>query len=153
MDSTQSSARVNRKVLVTDPEALFSMQQQETNALANMLAADSSRIDTLVQSLGEVQGTVGMVHGKVNDVARGVDKLSDALAVLVRHEVTMENSATAVRTMVERQGKFDERLHQMETKAPGWDEARMWLIRAGLLVLGTVGMAILLLVMNKPGGV
>lgn len=150
-EEPQQSARVNRKVLITDPEAVFSMQQRQAEALATMMSADSSRIDALFQDVGAMRGTVEVVHSKVNDVAAGVDKLSDALAVMVRHELTMGHTAAEVRVMTERQGKFDERLHSLERKAPGWDEARTWLIRAGLLVLGTVGMAVVALVV-KTGG-
>jgi hypothetical protein len=151
VDTAKQSAQVKRRVLVTDPDAAFSMQARQTEALANMMSADSSRIDTLFQDVGAMRGTVEVVHSKVNDVAAGVDKLSDALAVMVRHELTMEHTAAEVRVMTERQGKFDERLHSLERKAPGWDEARTWLIRAGLLVLGAVGMAVVALVV-KTGG-
>ena len=148
----QQSARVNRKVLITDPEAAFSMQQRQAEALANMMSADSSRIDTLFQDVGAMRGTVEVVHSKVTDVAAGVDKLSDALAVMVRHELTMEHTAAEVRNMTERQSKFDERLHGLERKAPGWDEARAWLIRAGLMVLGMVGLAVVALVLKTGAG-
>lgn len=146
------SARVNRKVLITDPEAAFSMQQRQAEALADMMGAESSRIDSLVKDMGAVRGTVEVVHSQVNDVKAGVDKLSDALEVMVRHELTMEHTAAAVRGMAEQQGKLSDRLHTLEVKAPGWDELRVWVIRAGLGVLGVVGMAMLLLVMKNGAG-
>ena len=151
-DEPQQSARVNRRVLVTDPEAAFSMQQRQAEALAEMMSADSSRIDTLFKDVGAMRGTVEVVHSQVNDVKAGVDKLSDALAVMVRHELTMEHTAAAVRSMAEQQGKLSDRLHTLEVKAPGWDELRVWVIRAGLGVLGVVGMAMLLLVMKNGAG-
>lgn len=152
MDSTQPSARVTRKVLVTDPDAAFSMQQRQAEALANMMGSESSRIDMLFKDVGAMRGTVEVVDSKVDAVAAGVNKLTDAMAILVKHEVTMEHNAAEVRAMRERQGKQDERLQAIERKVPGWDELRVWVIRAGLGVLGVVGMAIILLVMNKPGG-
>lgn len=152
MDPTQPSARVSRKVLITDPEAAFSMQQRQAEALATMMSADSSRIDTLFQDVGAMRGTVEVVHGQVKSVAAGVDKLTDAMAVLVKHEVAMEHNAAEVRAMREMQGKQDERLQAIERKVPGWDELRVWVIRAGLGVLGVVGMAVLLLVMKSQGG-
>jgi preprotein translocase subunit Sss1 len=152
VDPTQPSARVNRRVLVTDPEAAFSMQQRQAEVLAEMMSADSSRIDTLFKDVGAMRGTVEVVHSQVNDVKAGVDKLSDALAVMVRHELTMEHTAAAVRSMADQQGKLADRLHSLEVKAPGWDELRVWVIRAGLGVLGVVGMAVLLLVMKSQGG-
>ena len=146
------NARVTRKVLITDPDAAFSLQQRQAEALADMMSADSSRIDTLFKDVGAMRGTVEVVHSKVNDVAAGVDKLSDALAVMVRHELTMEHTAAEVRTMTDRQGKFDERLHSLERKAPGWDEARTWVLRAGLGVLGVVGLAVVALVLKTGAG-
>lgn len=151
MPNTDQS-RVTRKVLVTDPDAAFSMQQRQAEALANMMGSESGRIDMLFKDVGAMRGTVEVVDSKVDAVAAGVNKLTDAMAILVKHEVTMEHNAAEVRAMRERQGKHDERLQAIERKVPGWDEIRVWVIRAGLGVLGVVGMAVLLLVMNKPGG-
>ena len=152
MDPTPQSASVTRKVLVTDPDAAFSLQARQTEALADMMASDSSRIDTLFKDIGTMRGTMEVVDGKVDSVANGVNKLTDALAVMVRHEVTMEHNAAETRAMHAAQEKIDERLQSIERKVPGWDELRVWVIRAGLGVLGTVGLALLLLVMNRPGG-
>lgn len=149
VDPAQPSARANRKVLVTDPEAVFSMQQRQAEALANMVGTESGRIDSLVQDMGAVRGTVEVVHTKVNDVASGVSRLTDAMAVLVKHEVTMEHNAAEVRAMRETLGSQDHRIQAIERKVPGWDELRVWVIRAGLCVLGVVGMAILLLVVKQ----
>ncbi len=151
MPNTDQS-RVTRKVLVTDPEAAFSMQARQTEALANMMSADSSRIDTLFQDVGAMRGTVEVVDSKVDAVAAGVNKLTDAMAILVKHEVTMEHNAAEVRAMREAQEKLTNRVQKIELKVPGWDELRVWVIRAGLSVLGVVGMAGLLLVMKSQGG-
>lgn len=151
MPNTDQS-RVTRKVLVTDPNAAFSLQARQTEALANMMASDSTRIDMLFKDVGAMRGTVEVVDSKVDAVAAGVNKLTDAMAILVKHEVTMEHNAAEVRAMRELQGKQDERLQAIERKAPGWDELRVWVIRAGLGVLGVVGMAWLLLVMKSQGG-
>lgn len=150
-EEPQQSARVNRKVLITDPEAAFSMQQRQTEALANMMSADSSRIDTLFQDVGAMRGTVEVVDSKVDAVAAGVNKLTDAMAILVKHEVTMEHNAAEVRAMREAQEKLTDRVQKIELKVPGWDELRVWVIRAGLCVLGVVGMAVVALVV-KTGG-
>lgn len=151
MDTAKQSAQVNRRVLVTDPDAVFSMQQRQTEALANMMSADSSRIDTLFQDVGAMRGTVEVVDSKVDAVAAGVNKLTDAMAVLVKHEVTMEHNAAEVRAMREAQEKLTDRVQKIELKVPGWDELRVWVIRAGLCVLGVVGMAVVALVV-KTGG-
>lgn len=151
MDTAKQSAQVNRRVLITDPEAAFSMQARQTEALANMMSADSSRIDTLFQDVGAMRGTVEVVDSKVDAVAAGVNKLTDAMAVLVKHEVTMEHNAAEVRAMREAQEKLTDRVQKIELKVPGWDELRVWVIRAGLGVLGVVGMAVVALVV-KTGG-
>ncbi len=151
MDTAKQSAQVNRHVLITDPEAAFSMQQRQTEALATMMSADSSRIDTLFQDVGAMRGTVEVLDSKVDAVAAGVTKLTDAMAVLVKHEVTMEHNAAEVRAMREAQEKLTDRVQKIELKVPGWDELRVWVIRAGLGVLGVVGMAVVALVV-KTGG-
>jgi hypothetical protein len=151
VDTAKQSAQVNRRVLITDPEAAFSMQARQTEALANMMSADSSRIDTLFQDVGAMRGTVEVVDSKVDAVAAGVNKLTDAMAVLVKHEVTMEHNAAEVRAMREAQEKLTDRVQKIELKVPGWDELRVWVIRAGLGVLGVVGMAVVALVV-KTGG-
>ena len=151
MDTAKQSAQVNRRVLITDPEAAFSMQARQTEALANMMSADSSRIDTLFQDVGAMRGTVEVVDSKVDAVAAGVNKLTDAMAILVKHEVTMEHNAAEVRAMREAQEKLTDRVQKIELKVPGWVELRVWVIRAGLLVLGVVGMAVVALVV-KTGG-
>lgn len=152
MDATQPAAKVTRKVLITDPEAVFSMQQQQVEALGGMMAGDSARIDTLFENVGAMKGTVEVVHSKVNAVAAGVDKLTDAMAVLVKHEVLMEANAAEVRSMRETQSKHADRLHVLETKAPGWDEARAWMLRAMMGVIGAVGLAGLALILAKQAG-
>ena len=151
MDTTQPAAKVARKVLITDPEAVFSMQQRQVEALGGMLAGDSARIDTLFENVGAMKGTVEVVHSKVNAVAAGVDKLTDAMAVLVKHEVLMEANAAEVRELRGAQEKFVTRLQVMETKAPGWDEARSWVVKAMIGVLGSVGLALVALVLVKSG--
>ena len=54
--------------------------------------------------------------------------------------------------MREAQGKLTDRVQKIELKVPGWDELRAWVIRAGLGVLGVVGLAVLLLVVKSQGG-
>ena len=75
----------------------------ETDALANMMAADSRRVDQMVDDLGVVKGRVESVH-------KGVDELRSALAVLVRHEVLMEASNKAVMSISTRVDVIDTRV-------------------------------------------
>lgn len=152
MDTAKQSAQVNRRVLVTDADAAFSMQARQTEALANMMASDSTRIDTLFKDVGDMKGDVRAVHAKVTDVADGVDKLRDALALLVKHDVAMEHSAAAMKVVAGELKDHDSRLQKIENKVPGYDELRAWVIRAGLGVLGVVGLTVLLLVVKSQGG-
>ena len=144
------ATRVTRKTVITDPEAAFSLAERQTKALADMMSADSSRIDTLFKDVGDMKGDVKAVHSKVSDVADGVDKLRDALALLVKHDVAMEHSAVAMHAVAMDLKDHAIRIQAIERKVPGWDEMRVWVIRAGLGVLGLVGLAVLGLVMLKP---
>lgn len=150
MDSHQQAAEsVSRRVLITDPNALFEMQQRQAEALATMMTSDSTRIDALFKDMGSVRGTVELVHGKVDSVAAGVSKLTDAMEVLVKHEVKMEHNAAEVRELRMAQSDQEKRLQAIERKVPGWDELRVWVIRAGLGVIAVVGLALLALVVAK----
>lgn len=150
MDSHQQAAeRVSRRVLITDPNALFEMQQRQAEALATMMTSDSTRIDALFKDMGSVRGTVELVHGKVDSVAAGVSKLTDAMEVLVKHEVKMEHNAAEVRELRMAQSDQEKRLQAIERKVPGWDELRVWVTRAGLGVIAVVGLALLALVVVK----
>lgn len=160
MNSQQAAENISRRVLVTDPEAVFDMQQRQAEAMANMVGTESSRIDALFRDMGSVRGTVEVVHGKVDAVAAGVSKLTDAMAVLVTHEVKMEHNAAEVRELRATQAEQnralratqedqERRLQAVERKVPGYDELRVWVIRAGLGVLGLVGAALVALVLVK----
>ena len=117
---------------------------REHDALGAMLGADTRRIDHLVQD-------VGAIKGDVRNVRDGVDKLQDALSVLVRFEVRMEQHTSSAAATESRLKEHDGRLQSIERKVTGWDETRTWVLRAGLLVLGAVGLAVVGLVIK--GGV
>lgn len=150
-DASDGQPRFSRsRPIITDPETAFSMAARETDALANMMGADSRRIDSLVQDVGAILGDVHAVKSEVVNVSKGVDSLRDAMAVLVRHEVVMTQHATAVENVRGDLKDQDDRLHALERKAPGWDETRTWVVRAGLLVFSAVGLAVMALVLHKP---
>lgn len=125
--------------------------ERERDVLANMMGADSRRIDGLVEDVGAIRGDMQSVRSKVNDVGDGVNELRNAMAVLVKHEVLMEQAGATLTNVTLAHAKLDERLQTIEKKAPGWDEARTWVLRAGLGVLGVVGLAMVGLVL-KIGG-
>ena len=145
----QESARFSRRVLVTDPETAFSMAQRETDSLAAMMGVDSQRIDVLVTDVGYIKGEMHHAREAQQTIAKGVDELKTAMAVLVRHEVVMEQHKDAVSAVAADQKAQDARLQSLERKAPGWGETRAWVVRAALLVLAAVGLALLALVIRK----
>lgn len=116
--------------------------------LADMMGADSRRVDDLVLDVGSIKGDVREVRSGLAGVIKGVDQLTSAMAVLVRHEVQMGHNSSQVSSMRADLDSQDLRIQAIERKVGGWDEARLWLIRAGLLVLSTVGLAIVALVLK-----
>ena len=124
------------------------IERSEADVLASMMGADSKRVDDLVQSVGTIQGDVREMRTGLSGVMKGVDQLTSAMSILVTHEVKMSHNAADVATLRVEVSNHDQRLQAIERKVGGWDEARLWLIRAGLLVLTTVGLAIVGLVLK-----
>jgi outer membrane murein-binding lipoprotein Lpp len=122
---------------------------RQTQALANMMGADSRRIDDLVENVGEIKGDVQAVKGKVDGVASGVDELRSAMAVLVRHDVQMEHNRAATDRLAADVQKLDDRMSAVEVQMPALIEMRGWGVKAILAVLGVVGLALLALVVAK----
>ena len=114
----------------------------EIDALANMMAADSNRIDGLVNDVGVVKGRVEHIH-------HGVDELRSALAILVRHETLMTQYETKHHNTSTRLDTLDTRIHEIEKKLPPLEEARGWTVKGILAVIAVVGMAILALVIKN----
>lgn len=117
-------------------------KDRQAQALANMMGADSRRIDELVGDVGEIKGTVAGVKD-------GVDELRNALAVLVRHDVQMEHNRQAADALRAKVEIIDGRLHAVESALPPLVEMRAWAVRAMLGVLGVIGLALLGLVLVK----
>ena len=124
------------------------IERSEADVLASMMGADSKRVDDLVQDVGSIKGDVRSVRSDLAGIVKGVDALTSAMAILVRHDVQMGHNSAEVATMRSDLTGHDQRLQCIERKVGGWDEARLWLIRAGLLVLATVGLAIVGLVLK-----
>ena len=118
------------------------LPKNEADALANMLAADSRRVDALTQDMGEVKADVRVVRS-------GVDELRSALAVLVKHEVRMENQASDFAELRSQVIATDQRVQVIEHAMPQLIETRKWTMGAVLAVAGAVGVALLALVVNK----
>ena len=124
------------------------IERGEADVLAGMMGADSRRVDDLVQDVGSIKGDVREVRSGLAGLVKGVDQLTSAMAVLVTHEVKMQHASAEQTLMRADVANHDLRLQSIERKVGGWDEARLWLIRAGLLVLSTVGLAIVALVLR-----
>lgn len=139
----QSGMRFSRQTVI-DPDAAFSQVARETDALAAMMGADSQRIDGLVQDVGEIRGDV-------KGLVKNTDELRSALAILVKHDAKIDEQNRTTNAVSAKLEAHDQRLQSIERRAPGWDEARAWVIRAGLLVLGLVGAALVGLVLTKGG--
>ena len=115
---------------------------RETDALANMMGADSRRIDVLVGDLGTVKGDVRALRGDMGHVAHGVDELRGALTILTRHSVAMEGIVTSLTSMRADHSKLDERVHVIERAMPQLVEGRAITMRAMVVVVGMVLAAI-----------
>ena len=113
----------------------------EADALANMMAADSRRVDQLVEDVGVVKGRMESVH-------TGVNELRSALAVLVKHEVLMNEHARIAVSVSSDVAALDVRVQAIECEMPQLKESRQWVVRGMLLVLAMVGLALLALVVN-----
>jgi predicted RNase H-like nuclease (RuvC/YqgF family) len=99
------------------------------------------RIDLLAQDVRTVQVEVGKV-------GKGVDELRSAMAVLVKHEVLMNQQQLENATLRKDLSDQDKRLALVEREMPQLLETRGWVTRAGLFVLGIVGLAVVGLVIK-----
>lgn len=120
------------------------LQQRQIDALASMMGADSQRIDRIVDD-------VSVVKGKIDRVDKNVDELRSAMAVLVKHEVVMEQNAAQVASLRTEQSEISKRIAAVEIEMPQLRETRAWVVRAMLAALGVVGLTVIGLVI-KVGG-
>lgn len=120
------------------------LQQRQIDALASMMGADSQRIDRIVDD-------VSVVKGKIDRVDKNVDELRSAMAVLVKHEVVMEQNAGQVIALRKELADQNKRIASVEIEMPQLRETRAWVVRAMLAALGVVGLTVVGLVI-KVGG-
>lgn len=107
----------------------------ELEALASRQGSDAARIDRLVDD-------VAVVKGKVEKVDKGIDELRSALAVLVRHEVVMEQHAKTTQQVRTDHSELDKRVRLIELEMPQLREARGWAVKAVLAVVSVFGLAL-----------
>lgn len=122
--------------------------RRQNEALGKMMGADSARIDGLVGDVGEIKGRVESVHHKVDRMDGKVDKLTDALAAMVRHEVEIDHQRQDQIIMATRVDKLEQRQTVTEQAIGPLQEMRTWAVRGILGVLGAVGLAVLLVVIK-----
>ena len=123
--------------------------RRQAEALGNMMAGDSRRIDSLVGDVGAIRGEVTAVRSDVARVGAGVDELRGAMTIMSRHQVMMEGLVADNRGIRESVAKMDERIDSIEVELPGLRELRTWAVRGLLMVVGLVGMAVVGLVIIK----
>ena len=122
---------------------------RETDALASMMGADSRRIDELVGDVGSIKGDVRALKSDTSRIGSGVDQLQQSMAVLGRHAVLMETQSAEISSLRLKHDGHDSRLRAIEADMPALKEARSWMVRAVLMVLSGVGLAVLALVLVK----
>ena len=123
--------------------------RRQAEALGNMMAGDSRRIDSLVGDVGTIKGEVSAVRSDVARVGAGVDELRGAMTIMSRHQVMMEGLVADNRGIRESVAKMDARVDLIEGDMPGLRELRTWAVRGILAVAGLVGLAVVGLVVVR----
>lgn len=128
-------------------------EQREVDALANMMGADSKRIDLLVGDVGAIKGSVTTLHSGVGELKEGVNELRGCMIALTRLSINLERQAEDHGKTQAQMAMMDGRLRAAETtlasELPPLKEARTWAVRGMLAVLGVVGLAALALVIRR----
>lgn len=114
-----------------------------------MMVSPDDQISRLNSEVGELRGIVKGVDTKVDDLRAGMAKLSEAMASVVRLEVKHDTAVTNLQTIKDRQDILDRRVDSVEREMPQLIEARQWIVRAMVMVVGFVGMAVVALVVVK----
>lgn len=134
------------------------LARRQNYHLGKLMEGDSRRIDDLVGDVGIVKGRVEAVHGTVQAINRNVDKLSDAMAGLVRYEIQLQHHDKVAIAMQarqvkaeERQDATDRRVSDLERRIGPVEESRGWTVQGFGIVLGLVLVAVVGLVLIKGG--
>ena len=107
------------------------------------------QISKLGSEVGELRGVVRGVDGKVDDLRIGMARLTEAMTAVVKLEVKHDQVAMSTTALRDRQDLLDKRIDVIERDMPALIEARSWIIRAMLAVIGVVGLALVGLVVTK----
>lgn len=114
-----------------------------------MTSSEDERVHRLTIELGELRGVVKGVDGKVDDLRTSMAKLTEAMTQVVRLEVKHDQVAAGTSALRDRQDLLDRRVDVLEREMPGLVEARQWIVRAMVTVVGLVGMAVIGLVVIR----
>ena len=131
-----------------DAERAVEDLANEHKRLAGMTGADSARIDALVGDVGIVKGNIQVVGAKVDGVASSVNELRDALTVLVRHDVQVQQHAAENVILRKDVTDIGGRVQVLERQIGPLIEMRTWVIGGGLGILALIGIAVAKLVMR-----
>ncbi len=113
------------------------------------MTPEEDRVNRLASEVGELRGVVRGVDGKVDDLRVGMAKLTEAMTQVVRLEVKHDQVAASTSALRDRQDLLDRRIDAVERDMPQLIEARQWIVRAMVAVIGAVGMATIALVIVK----
>ncbi len=126
------------------------LNSREADALANMMGADSRRIDDLVGDVGEIKGAVTNLRAGVGELKDGVNELRGGMIALTRLSINLERQAEDHGKTQAQMSMMDTRLRAAETtiasELPPLKETRedvrkvQWLVWAAVIaaVLGLV---------------
>lgn len=100
----------------------------------------STRVDALTKDLSRVEGTVVGIDKKLDD-------LGQSMLLLARLEERHQSVTAQLLTGAQSMAAFETRLASVETKMPGLNEMRAWVIGGVLAGIGMIGTAVIKLVM------
>ena len=128
-----------------------SMSRSEADVLANMMSADSKRVDVLVDDVSDIKGDVKALKGDTARIGTGVEQLQASMVALNRHSMLLEAQQATNAERAMKHDLMDGRLRAVELEMPSLKETRAWVIRGVLLVIGAVAVAVLGLVVKGAG--
>jgi hypothetical protein len=123
--------------------------RRQAEALGNMMAADSRRIDGLVEDVGEVKGDVKGVRSDVIRMAESIDKMQGAMTAFAQHAIRVEHMDDHYKALDLRVNENRADISKLKEVMPGLVEARDWQVLMLKVVIGAVAAAVLGLVIVK----
>ena len=110
---------------------------------------DSVRIDNLVSVVGEMKGQVESVVAATTDLRSSVEGLRDAVAGMVRLEMSHSMTASKLAEQTVHNTKVDGRLQKLEEDMPALRELRQDVRRGVWIIISAVIVALMALVLQK----